>query len=68
MHNVCIIHWSEAATEKCFLKIDVTDFWKYKEIYLIQNSHTVLKNTCEGLQYFRMEINQNIYIENVFIY
>ena len=26
MHSVCIIQCSEAATEKCFLKIDVTNF------------------------------------------
>ena len=28
MHYVCIISWSEAATEKHSLQIDVPNFWK----------------------------------------
>ena len=50
MHYVWIISWSEAATEKCSLKIDVPNFWEYRD--LAYDFTTVFKNTCERVLIF----------------
>ena len=53
VHYVCVISIVGSTTS---LKINVPNFWKYKEIRLTILPQS-LKITCEGVYVFRMEMN-----------